>query len=88
MSGASPKRHKVAWVKGSVGVQSRNFSNERICSTGWRARVSTLEGIGRTYPWIEAQVKAARQSMLMPGVLGGQTDSRALQRIAPARWIG
>ena len=57
----SGKRFNVEWVKGPVGVQSRNFSNERIYSTGWRARFSTREGIMRTYPWIEAQVKAARQ---------------------------
>jgi GDP-D-mannose 3',5'-epimerase len=57
----SGKRFNVEWVKGPVGVQSRNFSNERIYSTGWRARFSTLEGIKRTYPWIEAQVRAARQ---------------------------
>lgn len=56
----SGKRFNVEWVKGPVGVQSRNFSNERIYSTGWRARFSTLEGIKRTYPWIEQQVKAAR----------------------------
>ena len=56
----SGKRFNVEWVKGPVGVQSRNFSNERIYSTGWHARFSTLEGIKRTYPWIEAQVKAAR----------------------------
>ncbi len=54
------KRINVEWVKGPVGVQSRNFSNARIYTTGWRARISTLEGIRRTYPWIEAQVKAAR----------------------------
>ena len=51
------QRIKVEWVKGPVGVQSRNFSNERIYSLGWCARVSTLEGIQHTYPWIEAQVK-------------------------------
>jgi len=31
------KRINVEWVKGPVGVHSRNFSNERIYSTGWRA---------------------------------------------------
>ena len=61
VAAVSGKRFNVEWVKGPVGVQSRNFSNERIYSTGWRARFSTLEGIKRTYPWIEAQVKAARQ---------------------------
>jgi GDP-D-mannose 3', 5'-epimerase len=57
----SGKRFDVEWVKGPVGVQSRNFSNERIYSTGWQARFPLIEGIKRTYPWIEAQVKAARQ---------------------------
>jgi len=52
------KRINVEWVKGPVGVQSRNFSNERIYSLGWRAQVSLKEGIGQTYPWIESQVRA------------------------------
>lgn len=45
-------------IDGPVGVHSRNFSNERIYSLGWRAKVFLKEGISRTYPWIEAQVKA------------------------------
>ncbi len=56
----SGKRINVEWVAGPVGVQSRNFSNERIYTTGWRAHISTLEGIRRTYPWIEQQVLKAR----------------------------
>jgi nucleoside-diphosphate-sugar epimerase len=47
-------------VEGPVGVQSRNFSNERIYSTGWRAKYYLKDGIAQTYPWIEAQVKAMR----------------------------
>ena len=43
-----------------MGVQSRNFSNERICSTGWRARYSLKDGIARTYPWVHAQVEGRR----------------------------
>jgi GDP-D-mannose 3', 5'-epimerase len=53
------KRVQIEWVAGPVGVQSRNFSNARIYSTGWRAHVPLRQGIGRTYPWIEEQVKAA-----------------------------
>lgn len=49
------------YVPGPVGVQSRNFSHERIRSTGWEPRISFLAGIERTYPWIEEQVRAARQ---------------------------
>jgi nucleoside-diphosphate-sugar epimerase len=52
----------VKHVEGPVGVQSRNFSNERIYSTGWRANVYLKEGIARTYPWIESQVKATANS--------------------------
>jgi len=60
VAAVSGKRFNVEWVKGPVGVQSRNFSNERIYSTGWRAHISTLEGIKRSYPWIAQQVQAAR----------------------------
>jgi len=54
------KRIRIEHVDGPVGVRSRNFSNERIYSTGWRAAFSVRDGIARTYPWIEAQVNAAR----------------------------
>jgi len=51
------KRINIKHVPGPVGVQSRNFSNDRIYSLGWRAKVYLEEGIKQTYPWIEAQVK-------------------------------
>ncbi len=51
---------QIKHVEGPVGVQSRNFSNGRIESLGWRARVFLKQGIEHTYPWIEAQVRAAR----------------------------
>ena len=54
------KRLSFAHIEGPVGVLSRNFSNERIYSTGWRARFSLRDGIARTYPWVEAQVRAQR----------------------------
>jgi nucleoside-diphosphate-sugar epimerase len=57
----SGKRIVVRHVEGPVGVQSRNFSNARIYSLGWRAQVFLKEGIALTYPWIEAQVKAQRE---------------------------
>lgn len=56
----SGKQVHVRHVDGPVGVQSRNFSNVRIYSTGWRARVYLRDGIALTYPWVEAQVKAQR----------------------------
>ncbi|MBA4160226.1 MAG: hypothetical protein H0X65_22615 [Gemmatimonadetes bacterium] len=54
------KRIEIRHVEGPVGVRSRNFSNERIYSIGWRARFPLEEGIRRTYPWIEQQVEASR----------------------------
>ena len=55
---AAGKEIHVRHVEGPVGVQSRNFSNARIYSLGWQAKVFLKEGISLTYPWIEAQVKA------------------------------
>jgi len=52
------KAIRVRYVEGPVGVQSRNFSNERIYSVGWRPRYSLRDGIARTYPWVHAQVEA------------------------------
>lgn len=42
----------VKHVDGPVGVQSRNFSNERIYKTGWRARYGLIAGLRQTYPWV------------------------------------
>jgi len=52
----SGKRLQIQHVKGPVGVQSRNFSNARIYSTGWQAKYMLRDGIAQTYPWIETQV--------------------------------
>jgi len=52
------------YVEGPVGVQSRNFSNERIYSIGWRARYSLTDGIARTYPWVHEQVQARRAAVV------------------------
>src|SRR5437773_4693663 len=54
------KAIRIRYVEGPVGVQSRNFSNERIYSVGWRPRYSLRDGIARTYPWVHAQVGARR----------------------------
>lgn len=62
----SGKRVGIEHVEGPVGVQSRNFSHARIESLGWRARVGLREGIERTYPWIERQVREARQAGARP----------------------
>jgi nucleoside-diphosphate-sugar epimerase len=56
------KRIHIRHVEGPVGVHSRNFSNARIYSLGWTAKVDLETGLALTYPWIESQVKAARAS--------------------------
>jgi GDP-D-mannose 3',5'-epimerase len=55
---AASKKINIKYVNGPVGVQSRNFSNARIYSTGWRAKFSLKDGIAQTYPWVEKQVIA------------------------------
>jgi len=56
------KEIQKKYVKGPVGVQARNFSKQRIYSLGWQAKVSLKEGIGHTYSWIKAQVKAQQSA--------------------------
>ena len=43
-------------------MQSRNFSNARIESIGWKPKYFPKDGIALTYPWIDAQVEAMRLS--------------------------
>lgn len=54
------KKVNIKYIDGPVGVQSRNFSNERIYSTGWKPKVFLKDGIAKTYPWIEKQVRLAK----------------------------
>jgi nucleoside-diphosphate-sugar epimerase len=58
----SGKRLNVKYVPGPVGVHARNFSKARMKSLGWEAKVSLRDGIARTYRWIDAQVRAAREA--------------------------
>jgi len=58
VSAVAGKRVEIRPVPGPVGVMSRNFSNDRIYSIGWRSQVDLRAGIERTYPWIEQQVRA------------------------------
>jgi nucleoside-diphosphate-sugar epimerase len=59
VTGAGGFKVHIRHVDGPVGVQSRNFSNGRIESLGWRSRFSLLAGIARTYPWVQQQVAQA-----------------------------
>jgi len=51
------KKIRINHIAGPVGVQSRNFSNERIYSLGWKPNFYLKDGIARTYPWIAGQAK-------------------------------
>jgi len=53
------KKIRVKSIQGPVGVQSRNFSNERIYSIGWKSRFDLKSGIEKTYPWVAEQVRKA-----------------------------
>lgn len=58
----SGKKVEIKHVEGPVGVESRNFSNQRIYSTGWRPKYSLKQGIAIHYPWVKAQVEKKCQS--------------------------
>src|SRR4030065_106857 len=53
----SGKNLKIKHIKGPVGVESRNFSNKKIYTTGWKAKYSLEEGIKIHYPWVASQVE-------------------------------
>lgn len=57
------KSLRIRHVDGPVGVQSRNFSNARIESIGWKAQWPLMRGLLETYPWIATQV--ARSAVLI-----------------------
>jgi len=58
------KKVRVKSVPGPVGVQSRNFSNERIYSIGWRSQFDLKRGISVTYPGSRSRRWPARQIVL------------------------
>ena len=51
------KNISIKHIPGPVGVQSRNFSNEKIYSLGWKANYQLIDGIRKTYPWIASQIR-------------------------------
>jgi nucleoside-diphosphate-sugar epimerase len=60
------KRVNIRHIEGPVGVQSRNFSNARIESLGWKPKYFLKDGIALTYPWIQTQVEAQRLKLSIP----------------------
>lgn len=57
--GISGKKIGIHYVDGPVGVLSRNFSNERIYSLGWKPRIPLREGLDITYQWICDEIEKA-----------------------------
>jgi nucleoside-diphosphate-sugar epimerase len=55
------KKINVKWIKGPVGVQSRNFSNAKIYSLGWKPKYFLNDGIALTYPWVAEQAIKAKK---------------------------
>ena len=51
------KKIVIKSIPGPIGVQSRNFSNDKIYTTGWRAQHDIVAGISKLYPWIVRQLK-------------------------------
>jgi nucleoside-diphosphate-sugar epimerase len=50
-------------IDGPTGVRGRNSDNTLLREVlGWEPRISLEEGLARTYPWIEQQVKMAMAS--------------------------
>jgi nucleoside-diphosphate-sugar epimerase len=60
----SGKNLKIKHIPGPPGVRSRNFSNKKIYSTGWRPKFSLKQGVAIHYPWVRAQVKKKYQISL------------------------
>jgi nucleoside-diphosphate-sugar epimerase len=63
---AIEKKH----IDGPMGVRGRNSDNDRLREVlGWEPQISLEDGLGRTYRWIEAQVreKLEREGRLPAG---------------------
>lgn len=60
VAAVADKKVTIRHVEGPVGVHSRNFSNARIESLGWRAQWPLHRGIKETYPWVAAQCAAQK----------------------------
>lgn len=54
------KKLKIRHIPGPLGVRGRNSDNKLIHETlGWEPAGRLSDGLAMTYPWIEAQVRAA-----------------------------
>jgi nucleoside-diphosphate-sugar epimerase len=52
------KKLRIKHVPGPLGVRGRNSDNRLIREKlGWAPSMSLRDGLEKTYPWIEEQVK-------------------------------
>ena len=75
ISGIAGITMRKRYVEGPQGVRGRNSDNSRLRSVlGWEPRISLEEGLGRTYRWIEEEVRKS-----------GLTAAAGEQRLAAAK---
>jgi nucleoside-diphosphate-sugar epimerase len=52
------KKISLKHITGPLGVRGRNSDNRMVREKlGWEPQISLREGLGKTYPWIESQVR-------------------------------
>jgi nucleoside-diphosphate-sugar epimerase len=57
------KKLRIVHIPGPLGVRGRNSHNDLIeKALGWKPSASLYQGLERTYPWIEEQVRRTRFS--------------------------
>lgn len=61
ISEVAGKEINKQYIKGPIGVESRNFSHTRIHTLGWAAKNTLEDGIAKTYPWILKQVNKKKK---------------------------
>jgi nucleoside-diphosphate-sugar epimerase len=58
IAGIAGIKLKKRYVPGPEGVRGRNSDNTKLREVlGWEPEISLEEGLARTYPWIEEQVR-------------------------------
>ena len=57
VAAAAGKTVNIKYINGPVGVKARYHTIDRIMTTGWKPRWTVEQGLRKTYPWIEKQVK-------------------------------
>jgi len=65
------KRLRIRNVPGPLGVKGRNSDNRLFEEKlGWRVSRPLVDGLKKTYPWIESQVKKSRERRPAPAETG------------------